>query len=343
MLSPFAAGPSRARCLARLAALIGLAWAGPAAAVDDVLPPRAMGMGGAVRASATGALGPLFNPAGMTTVRQYDLEAMYGFRVQDLGSTIHLAIVDSVTSRVSAGVYYTFIHGNPKLVLDVPGRPTEALREGHETGLSLAMNLGQWFAFGMTAKYTRMQTEVANPNAPKMNAEPSTEPKSFILDTSTSTAIANGFTMDAGALFNIGQSFRIGVTGHNLIPLRSTEAPIGVGIGLSYQYGSVFLISADAKIDFDKYRERGKRGEQGEWIPGPNKIGGRVGVGLEYLIAGAVPIRAGFAYDTAMPGSFLSLGAGYVSARFGVDLGYRQKVGGGLESSLILGLRVFLQ
>jgi hypothetical protein len=39
----------------------------------------------------------------------------------------------------------------------------------------------------------------------------------------------------------------------------------------------------------------------------------------------------------------VSGGLGYQGKRFGVDVSYRQKVSGGLESFVIGGVRVFLQ
>ena len=316
----------------------------PASAFDDVLPARALAMGGASRATATGALGPLFNPAGMTVTRQYSIEAMYGFRVQDLGSTVHLSIADSVTSRVAAGIYYTFVYGTPKFTLGTPNGPGDVVRQGTETGLSLAMALGDWFSFGVTSKYVRISTEVTNPEGMKAVAAGETPPpKTFVVDTSTATAVANGFTMDAGLLVRLGQSFRLGVEGHNLIPLRSFDAPIGMGVGLSYQYATALLVNADVKIDFDKYRQPGSTAADGGHLLGNNRVTGRAGFGLEYVIRNIVPVRLGYAYDSGYGASYLSLGGGYLSSRFGIDLGYRQKVSTGLESTLMLGVRVFLQ
>jgi hypothetical protein len=68
----------------------------------------------------------------------------------------------------------------------------------------------------------------------------------------------------------------------------------------------------------------------------------RFGPGLEWLIAGKVPIRAGVVYDSGLPATFLSLGLGYVSPSFAIDLGYRTKVQGGIENFLMLGLRLFV-
>ncbi|MSP59037.1 MAG: hypothetical protein EXR72_01630 [Myxococcales bacterium] len=326
--------------------LIGLILAstvGRAFAIDDVQTPRGLAMGGSGRAIATGSLGPLLNPAGMVAIRQYSMEAMYGFNIQNLGSSIHLGITDSVTnSRLAMGLYYQFTSSTPKFTYGGEGGPTQAARQGNETGVALALPLGERFSIGLTSKYSNVTTEVANPGA-NMEVEkgmPAPQ-KTLVLD-STNAADSKGFTMDAGVMLRLGDSFHIGVSGHNFIPLHSVEVPIGLGIGLGYMMGASFVITTDARIDFDKYRQPGTTDEKGNRVQGDRRTTAKISGGLEYLAGGVVPIRAGFAHDTGMPGSFLSLGIGYMGKSFGIDLGYRQKVNGGNEALLNLGLRVFL-
>jgi len=55
-----------------------LAAPATASAIEDVLTPRAIALGTGMRAAASGALGPLLNPAGMTLVKQYNIELDYG-------------------------------------------------------------------------------------------------------------------------------------------------------------------------------------------------------------------------------------------------------------------------
>src|SRR4051794_34179774 len=111
-------------------ALVGaLGSAAPVWAIEDLVTPRSLGMGNSLRADASGALGPLLNPGSMALTHTYTLEVMYGFRTPDTGSTIHLSIVDSVTSRLAAGVYYSYVHGTPRFALD-PGGPVQGTRDG---------------------------------------------------------------------------------------------------------------------------------------------------------------------------------------------------------------------
>ena len=66
------------------------------------------------------------------------------------------------------------------------------------------------------------------------------------------------------------------------------------------------------------------------------------GPGIEWVAGNKVPIRAGVVYDSGLPATYLTLGLGYLSPSFGVDLGYRAKVQGGIENFLMLGLRIFV-
>ena len=307
-----------------------IAFEGRARAVEDFTTPRSLAMGEALRADASGSLGPLLNPAAMVFKRAYSLEAVYGFRVQDTGSNLLASIVDSVTSRVAAGLYYAYVHGSPHL--SIGGTAADVTREGHETGLSLALPIGEKFSFGVTTKYMHITTTAALPTFDPKTGMPGTQ--TVTLDSTTSAAAADGFTMDVGAGLRLGESFNIGLVGYNLIPLRSREAPVGLGTGLAYKYLTVFTAALDLVVDFNKYKDRGT---------GNDLVTVRLGGGLEYLAGGKVALRAGAFYDQGRPGAFVSGGIAYVGTSFAIDLGYRQQAKGGVESTLIAGVRVFLE
>src|SRR6185295_3871029 len=119
-----------------------------ASAQADFVGVRALGMGEALRANATGAAGPLLNPAAMSLAKQYVIEGMYGIRIEDVGHHAHVSVVDSVTARVAAGLFYNFIYANPKVGFNWAGGRVESAsltRTGHTAGLSLSMALGEKF------------------------------------------------------------------------------------------------------------------------------------------------------------------------------------------------------
>src|SRR5262249_53641475 len=122
----------------------------------DLVTPRALGMGEAVRASATGADAPLVNPSGMSLARQYVITAFYGFNIENLGHACNVSVVDSVPSRVAAALFYTFIYSNPTVGFNWAGgvlHDVQTTRTGHAAGLSLSMKLGEYFMLGLTTKY----------------------------------------------------------------------------------------------------------------------------------------------------------------------------------------------
>jgi hypothetical protein len=308
-------------------------------ALDDLLNPRGVALGGSTMANATGALGPLQNPAGMVQLKQITAEAMYGFTVQSLGSELHLSVVDGVTNpHVAAGLYYSYVHASPKVLYGGPAGPSGATRDGSEWGSSLGIPVGDHFAIGATGKYVRTSTTIPDPLNPMT-------PKT--LDSSTDSATADGFTLDIGLLLRVGESLNIAAVGYNLIPLHSVEAPIGLGFGFAYLAGNRFILSADARIDFDKYHNPGSLDPTtGNYVPGDRRTTARIGVGAEYIAADSVPIRIGYAQDAGIPGyngSFLSAGLGYQGKNFAIDIAYRQRVNAGKEEQILAGIRLMGQ
>ena len=323
---------SRRRTIARACACgIVLCAAIDARAIEDVTTPRGIALGNSMRSSATGALGPMLNPAGMTLNHEYDVELSYGYRFQDLGSSLYVGVVDSVTSKVSAALYYEYVHSSPRFVLAPDTRNDQALRSGSEVGLSLGLPVGERFSLGLTAKYVTVGTDTANPSWTA--ASPTSVPQRLLLDSTTSSASADGFTVDAGLILRLGDAVNVGVVGYNLVPLHSIEAPTSLGMGLSYSSGGDLVIAFDAVVDFGKYLDA-KNNSLDTWV---------LGGGLEYIAGGKVPLRVGCYHDTGMPGTFLGFGLGYTTTGFGFDLGYRQKIQGGNDSTLMAGLHLSLQ
>lgn len=318
-----------------LLALFVAAAPGRALAIDDLLTPRSIGVGEALRADASGALGPLLNPSGMALSRSYTIEAMYGFDVRSRGSSVHLSIVDSATSRLATGIYYNYLYASPKLTVS-PSGATSVTHTGSETGLVFGIALGDYVTFGLSMKYLRFSTEAVNPSYDaKTN---NTVPQTLLLDSTTSTAAADGFTMDTGITLRLGERFNIAAVGYNLVPLRSRDAPLALGLGAALKATPSFTMAFDAVIDFDKYYRLDEATQEAV-----KRTTTRLGGGLEWLAGSVVPLRLGALWDSGSGASYMTGGLGYVSSSFGLDLSYRQQIGGGVESRLLLGLRVFLQ
>lgn len=313
-----------------LLALVG--WPVVARAQQDMVGPRALGAGEAQRTTGTGATALFLNPAGMSLVRGYVIEGIYGFTVEDLGHRAHISVVDSITARVAAGLFYTFIHTNPKIgIINWAGGQLMSpaiTRTGHAAGLSVSIPLGRYFILGATAKYLHFDTTAALPAG--------TVPPNLTLDH------VNGVTFDVGALVRLGERFRIAVVGQNLWDHGSRESPLTLGIGLGVIPIPALAITFDTAINFTGYQNFRIDPAEGNRVILDARVAARLGPGIEWTIAGKVPIRAGVVYDSGQPGTFITAGLGYVSPQFGIDLGYRGKVQGGVENTLLLGIRLFV-
>lgn len=306
-----------------------LARPGVARAQVDFVGARATGMGEALRAMATGAAGPLLNPAGMSLMKQYVIEADYGIRVEDLNHNVFLSIVDSVTARLGAGLYYSFIHGSPKLGFNWAGGQIDSAqmtRTGHVAGLALSLPFGEKFMIGLTTRYMNISTTAPLPKG--------TNPSTLTLDS------VNGVTFDFGALLHLGR-VNLTTVAYNLWDHGSRETPMALGVGLGLGVLPSLSINVDAVINFtgNKYLKIDPDTGKASF---DNRTTVRVGPGLEWLIKGKVPLRAGYIFDSALLASYVTAGLGYMSQSFALDVSYRGKVDGGIENSILVGLRVFI-
>ena len=318
------------RLLLAISALAVSLVASSARAQSDFVGVRAMGMGEAQRATATGASGPLENPAGMSLVRQYVIEGMYGIKIETVGHHANVSIVDSITSRVAAGLFYTFIYEQPKLGFNWAGGRIESAqltRTGHAAGLSLSVPLGDHFILGATAKYLHFDTTAPLPMG--------TVPDHLSFDT------VNSVTFDIGMILRLGDRFNIGVVGYNLWDHGSRESPLSLGMGLAYVPLPTLSINFDTVVNFTGYQSYRIDSMTGK-VSLDQRTTARLGPGIEWVVSGKVPLRAGVVYDSGLPATYLTAGLGYLSTSFGVDLSYRAKVQGGIENFLMFGLRLFV-
>jgi hypothetical protein len=319
------------RSLISLFVLVSLVAIGATArAQSDFVGVRAMGMGEAQRATATGASGPLMNPAGMSLVRQYVIEGMYGIKVETVGHHANLSVVDSITARVAAGLFYSFIYETPKLGFNWAGGSIgseQITRSGHAAGLSLSIPLGDRFILGATAKYLHMDTTAPLPMG--------TVPDHLTLDT------VNGVTFDIGMILRLGDRFNVGLVGYNLWDHGSRESPLSLGVGLAYIPIPSLSINFDTVINFTGYQNYRIDMMTGK-VSLDQRTTARLGPGIEWVAGSKVPLRIGVVYDSGLPATYLTAGLGYLSPSFGVDLTYRAKVQGGIENFLMFGLRLFI-
>ena len=288
-------------------------WAAPAGAALDLLGTRGIAMGGALRASPSGESAVLLNPAGMTLTRSYVINALYEFRVSDSASLLNASVVDSLTSRVAAGLYYSFSHATPSRVLSLGGGKVfelEETRMTHEAGLAMSYPVGTYLHLGVSTRYVNISVE-----------QPDNTPKEAVVEDDI-----NSVTGDIGGIITPLEGLRIAVVGYNLIPVEGTEFLTLLGLGISYTFGSRFLAEFDTVLDFTR-EETAAASYHG---------------GLELFLGQNVALRGGFMHDTVREASYASGGLGFISRKMGVDFGLRQMVDGGAETLLAFSIRLFM-
>ena len=285
----------------------------PAAAAQDILGPRSVGMGGTLRAAPSGETALLLNPAGMTLRKSYVVNALYQYRASDAGSLVNVSVVDSATKAIAADLFYSFMHASPRRALTMPGNKIFSLEEtisGHESGLALAYPLANLVHLGLTGKYVRISVE-----------QPEDTPEAVQNDGDS------GFTMDFGVVVRPLPSINLAATFVNAIPIDDPAYTRQLGLGVSYAMGSRLLAEFDAVLDFD-------RGDE---------VKASYHGGAELFMGNFYALRGGAMHDTFRDATYVTGGLGVVAKKLALDFGLRQMVDGGAETMIAFSARVFLQ
>jgi hypothetical protein len=203
-----------------------LAAAPSARAFEELTPTEALGMGGASRAWAVGDAGPLLNPSGMTLLKSYTVEGLYGYASRLSDQFLHASIVDDTSSyNLAGGLYYTYHTAAGAL----PGH-------GHEAGLSLALPFGNVLAIGGTVKYFNL----SGGDAPSGNS--------------------GGVTFDVGLTARPTGILSIGVVGANLRPLHTSQATQSIGYGVALLPTPALILAADGLTRLTADNQTGRKG-----------------------------------------------------------------------------------
>ncbi|WNG39510.1 hypothetical protein F0U61_41955 [Archangium violaceum] len=173
---------------------------------------RSVGMGGAWRALGVGAEAGTGNPASLAAFRTYRIELTGAWDWVGKDALGMVAVADSSTSMLAAGVTYQLIS---------LGKGTQRAT-AHLNTLALAVPLANSLMIGVSTRYLLMR----------------------------GARQANALTADAGLLVRPSDAFSIGVSAHNLIGTNNPEltryysAHAGVFAGL-------LTVAADVRADFE--------------------------------------------------------------------------------------------
>lgn len=206
-----------------LAAGVVLALSWDAYAREPGASARALGVADAVHSIGFGTAGLYFNPATMSQIRQYAIDAGYGYDSTRGTHNAHVSIVDSQTNQdFGGGIGYTYFRSDRT--------PSEF--QGHDVRAALCVRLGAdsvSFGFGAGFRYLKVSGDLPSDRV-------------------------SAPTLDLGALLGVSDRFFLGVAGQNLITFSSAHAPrlLGVGAGVSV---SVVNVAASAVVDFESRPE----------------------------------------------------------------------------------------
>jgi hypothetical protein len=227
-------------------AAFGVANAEPDS-LDDVLGPREIAVGEAMRAGATGATAIGLNPAGLPLNRELVFEGGYGYRASDSASLVNVSACDS-TNIAPGCFFYQYAGSNP----DLGGMSLD--RSTHVFGTSISRQLVPRVSIGATAKYFRFNSEVMD------------EPK------------ASGFTFDLGATIRLTELINIGVSGQNLFATEeSVQFPRAVGGGVLARPLPTLSLSFDSRWKTDG--DGARYGGGAEWFARAGSYGLPIRIG----------------------------------------------------------------
>ncbi len=327
---------------------------------------RSLAMGDTLRAAATGSEGVLLNPSGIAITRMLTAAAFYSLRVQTLGHILHASISDSLMQRwISLGLYYNFIYETPKFAYRLTeGGPnprtlivqnSKIVRTGSESGIVVAVPISDRFSLGGTVKYGdySLKSTLGDGSVPAdFNYQSPRVDMDHNVDLGT---ISHVVTFDLGFTARIYDELRIAVVGQNLWA-HGIELPSILGLGVSYRPSTRWLLAGDAVINFtgnvncigmsaDKSPNNSTDNATDPCVETSNQTTWRMGLGVEYAIADKVPVRVGYMFNSELDAHHISGGIGYLSVErgFGVDFAIRQRVQGGDETVMLLGLRYVKQ
>jgi hypothetical protein len=278
--------------------------------------PRGLALGTGARAAAASSQAQAENPANLVLGRVYHVESFTGYDPTFKRFGWGGSVVDSNTSRLAAGISARALFGDNDA----------GENSGWEGRLGLGLPIGDMLSIGVAGRYSNMTISDtrAVPEHPAIAA------------TETSEAVPadrrfklKAFTLDAALTLRLVPGLSISALGYNLIDTDSPLAPMMVGGSIAFS-SSGLTVGGDVLVDLNTHGA----------FEGPAPV---FGGGVEFLLGGMAPLRAGYAYDQGRAQHFITGGIGFVDPRFGVQLSLRQGLGSERETSLFAGLSYFVQ
>jgi hypothetical protein len=208
--------------LALVGCLVGVTGVAHADSLQDLLGPREIAVGEAMRGGATGASAIGLNPAGLPLTRELVFEGGYGYRASDSASIVSVSACDS-TNAAPGCFFYDYAGSSPEL------DGMSGTRTSHIAGFSLSRSLVPRISVGATAKYFRFSEQMEG----------------------IDEAQDKGFSFDLGATIRVTELINLGVSGQNLWGEESTHFPRAVGGGVLARPIPTLALSFDSRWKTD--------------------------------------------------------------------------------------------
>lgn len=306
--------------------LVVTAVAALPATAQDFVGARALALGEAYRANASGNDAIYLNPAGLVMLARYAGELHYQIDLEAEQHQLDLSVVDSKTSELAAGIGYTF-----------DGQQfTKRASIQHTATLALAYPFfGRALNVGTGLKYVNVSDAILG-------------------------NYLNALSADVGVLAALPFGVSLAGVGYNLIPIKSARVPLASGFGASVDLGPLSaLVFGGAPSPGGQMSAGGLPSARGMELIGPLSgltlefdwylefltlygMQSRVSTGLEYLLFEVVPLRAAWLYDQQSDEHVLSAGAGFIVPYFGLDVAYQQSATAPEHRAFAASIKLFL-
>jgi len=203
-----------------VAALVGRARA-DADSLDDLLGPREIAVGEAMRGGATGVAGADLNPSGLPLNRELVFEGGYGYRASDSASLVGVSACDS-TNALPGCFFYNYAGASPELG-GLMGHHTT-----HVGGLTMSRTIVPRILIGSTVKYYHFDSDMADEKN------------------------ASGTSFDVGTTIRLTSLINLGVSMQNLWATQeSPQFPRAVGGGVYARPIPILALSFDTRWKLD--------------------------------------------------------------------------------------------
>lgn len=204
-------------------------------ALGDMIGPRELAVGEAMRGGSTGASGIGMNPAGIGLNRELVFEGGYGYRASDSASLVGVSACDS-TAAMPGCFFYDYAGENPELGGETLTRKT------HVGGFATSRMITPRVLLGASLKYFHFDSSMP-------------EEKS-----------ASGVNWDFGATIRVTDMINIGVTGYNLYGAESTQFPRALGAGVLARPVPSVTMTFDSRWRLQGDQEAARYGGGLEWF-----------------------------------------------------------------------------